>query len=159
MVQILEQFDGINPATDRDRMAHPSWLVTSTETEKSISEGLPPFVHWVSRSGFLGGSPRRRRADIDCVAGVLAEEIFLDIGAQSLQGCPEAVALRLMGPLSSAKRSWLGLHVVGALVTTNDDTVRRPITTLQGVESGDTVLVENMTMAGMRFCGSIRGLR
>lgn len=103
-------------------------------------------------SMLMGGA----EPEISTVAPIAGGGGYIDIGMRTVQGgALEAFVLRMMGPLFvgtiDATSGRMNLQTV---VVDLNDVARRPLGAVEGVQVGDTMVVENLTN-GARGCGLV----
>ncbi len=110
-----------------------------------IGAESPIYVMGGSLGGIMATTLGGLEPEIDAVIPIAGAGRLMDVGNRSQQGgVPEAVLMRVMGPLFLATTGDDGLTRVHSQVTELNHLADIPITTLSGLLPGDTMIAENL---------------
>lgn len=91
-------------------------------------------------STILGGA----EPEVEAIAPIAGGGRLADVGLRSRQsGVPQAVIMRIMGPLYTATLNDDGTTAVNSVITVLNRSADLPLTTVDGLLPGDTMVVEN----------------
>lgn len=92
-------------------------------------------------STILGGA----EPEVDAITPIAGGGRLADVGLRSRQsGVPQAVIMRIMGPLYTATLNDDGTTAVNSFITVLNRTADLPLATVDGLLPGDTMVVENL---------------
>lgn len=111
-----------------------------------IGKDSPLFVMGGSLGGIMSTTLGGVEPEVDAIIPIAGGGRLTDIGNRSLQGgVPDAVLVRVMGPLYLATLADDGSTQLATQVTELNDMKTVPITKVAGLLPGDTIVVENTT--------------
>ena len=110
-----------------------------------IGKDSPIYVMGGSLGGIMSMTLGALEPEVSGIIPIAGGGRLTDVGNRSLQGgVPQAVLVRVMGPLWLATRSDDGTTLLHTQVTELNDLADIPITTITGLNPGDTMIAENM---------------
>ncbi|HWB80749.1 MAG TPA: hypothetical protein VG755_37560 [Nannocystaceae bacterium] len=110
-----------------------------------IGKDSPIYVMGGSLGGIMATTLGGLEPEIESIIPIAGAGRLMDVGNRSLQGgVPEAVLLRVMGPLYLATMQDDGTTRIHSQVTELNNKADIPITTVQGLLPGDTMIAENL---------------
>lgn len=110
-----------------------------------IGKDSPIFVMGGSLGGIMSMTLGALEPEVEAIIPIAGGGRLTDVGNRSLQGgVPQAVLMRVMGPLFLATVGDDGTTRIHTQATELNDLADVPITTTTGVLAGDTMVAENL---------------
>jgi hypothetical protein len=155
LIRILRTFDG------EQRWAHDVNADGQTDLAGDfdgdgvldIGADSKVFAFGASLGGIMSTILGAAEPEVSAIVPIAGGGRLVGVGTRSLQGgIPQAVIMRVMGPVFHATLAGDGTTTVGTYVTALNDDVDIPLATVDGLLPGDTMIVENLE-TGERGCG------
>jgi hypothetical protein len=110
-----------------------------------IGADSPVYAFGASLGGIMSTILGGAEPEVTAVAPIAGGGRLADVGLRSQQGgVPQAVMMRVMGPVFHGALATDGTMTVSTFVTELNRTKDHPIATVEGLLPGDTMLVENL---------------
>ncbi|MCA9543924.1 MAG: hypothetical protein KC613_06020, partial [Myxococcales bacterium] len=157
LIRIVKSFDGERRWAFDVNGDNENELAGDFDADGQVDIGAESLVGMTG--GSLGGIMSMIMAGlephVDSVAPIAGGAGLGDIGNRSQQGgVREAVILRVMGPLFLGNLNEDGTYLLQQVIPDLNDTSRKPFAVIEGVNPGDTLVVENLDN-GNRGCSFI----
>lgn len=118
-----------------------------------IGSESPVYAFGASLGGIMSTMLGGAEPEVSAIVPIAGGGRLVGVGGRSLQGgIPQAVVMRVMGPVFHATLGADGKTSVGTFVTVLNDDADYPLADVDGLLPGDTMLVENLE-TGEVGCG------
>lgn len=110
-----------------------------------VGKDSPIYVMGGSLGGIMSTTLGAIEPEVDAIIPIAGGGRLTDVGNRSLQGgVPDAVLMRVMGPLYNATLGDDGLTLVQTQATELNNMANVPIGTVENLRAGDTMVAENL---------------